>query len=56
MLTILLKKQRKIKKKSIKDIKVSLKKKNKKWEYGCEWYKNLTDTERERLVEYGKHY
>ena len=41
----------------MKDIKVSLKKKkNIKQKYDCRQYKNLTETEKERLVEYRKRY
>ena len=41
----------------MKDVKIFLKKKNKKkWQYGCECYKNLSKNERLELVEYRKNY
>ena len=38
-----------------KDIKVSLKKKRKK-QYDCEWYKNVPEDEKQKLVEYSHYY
>ena len=43
-----------LQKKHMKDIKAFLKKKKKKWQYGCEWYKNLPGYEKEKLIEYRK--
>ena len=41
----------------MKDIKMSLKKKNKKErKYGGERYKKLSEDEKQKLVEYGKEY
>ena len=41
----------------MKCIKILLqKKKNKKREYGCERYKNLSEDEQQKLVEYRKRY
>ena len=43
--------------KCAKDIKIFLKKKKgKKQEYGCERYKNLSEDEKQKLVEYRKKY
>ena len=43
--------------KIMKDIKIFLKKKkNRKQVYGCEQYKNLSEFEKQRLVEYRKRY
>ena len=45
----------KLQKKVVKDIKVFLKKKKKKKrQYGCEHYKNLSENEKNKLVEYKK--
>ena len=44
-----------LQKKLVKDIKILLKKKmKKKWQYGCEHYKNLLEDEKQKLVEYKK--
>ena len=41
----------------VKDIKIFLKKKKKKkQQYGCEHYKNLSEDEKQRLVEYRRKY
>ena len=40
----------------IRDIKFFLKKRKKKQEYGPEQYKNLSEDEKQRLVEYRKSY
>ena len=44
-----------LQKKLVKDIKVFLKKKEKKQQYSCECYKNLSEDEEQRLVEYRKN-
>ena len=40
-------------KKLMEDIKIFLKKKQ-KWHYGCRCYKNLSEYEKQKLVEYRK--
>ena len=40
----------------MKDIKVFLEKKKKKKQYGLEWYKNLSEDEKPKLIEYRKKY
>ena len=40
----------------VKDVKIFLKKKNEKGEYGLTWYEKLSEDEKERLVEYRKRY
>ena len=43
-------------KKLVKDMKIFLKKKTKKQQYGRERYKNLSEDEKLKLVEYRKKY
>ena len=45
-----------LQKKLVKDIKIFLKKKRKKWQYGCKRYKNLSKYEKQKPVEYRKKY
>ena len=46
-----------LQKKLVKDIKIFLKmKKKKKRQYGREWYKNLWEVEKQKLVEYRKNF
>ena len=49
--------KKRLQKKVLKDIKIFLKKKKKKkQQYGCERYKNLSEDEKQKLVEYRKKY
>ena len=49
--------KKRLQKKLTKDIKILLKKKNKKkQQYGCESYKNLLEDDKQKLVEYRKKY
>ena len=41
-------------KKLVKDIKIVLKRKRKKQQYGCERYKNFSEYKKQRLLEYRK--
>ena len=34
---------------------LSVLEKNKKWQYGLEWYKSLSEDEKQRLVKYEKN-
>ena len=44
-----------LQKKFLKDVRVFLrKKKGKKWQYGCERYKNLPEDEKQKLIELQK--
>ena len=44
-----------LQKKFLKDVRVFLtKKKEKKWQYGCERYKNLPEDEKQKLIELQK--
>ena len=45
------KRKEKILKSIVKDVKIFLKKKNRKWEYGHERYRNLSKTEKQKQVE-----
>ena len=45
-----------LQKKLVKDIKVFIKKKKKKQQYGCKGYKNLSEDEKQKLLEYRKNY
>ena len=44
------------KKRLVKDIKIYLKKKKKKQQYGCKHYKNFSEDAENKLVEYGNKY
>ena len=48
------KNKERLQKKLVKDIKIFLKKKRKKWQYGCERYKNLSKDEKQKPVEHRK--
>ena len=51
------KKNRRLQKKLVKDIKIFLKKlKKKKQQYGCERYKNRSEDKKQKLFEYRKKY
>ena len=50
------KNKKRLQKKLVKDIKIFLKKKKKKQQYGCERYKNLSEEKKQKLVEYRKKY
>ena len=52
--TTKIKKSKIYKKRHVKDIKSYSKEGNKKWQYGRERYKNFTEDEKQRLVEYRK--
>ena len=41
-------------KKSSQKISKSFYRRKKKWQYGCEHYKNLSEDEKQKLVEYRK--
>ena len=49
------KNKKRLQKKLVKDIKIFLKKKKKKQQYGCERYKNLSEEKKQKLVEYRKN-
>ena len=56
-LNVIMKIKKDCKKNLVKDIKIFLKKKKKKQqEYGCERYKNLSENEIQKFVEYRKKY
>ena len=56
-LNIIKKIKKERKRKLVKDIKIFLKKKKKKKrQYGLECYKNLSDDEKQKLIEYRKKY
>ena len=50
-------KSKRLKKSLVQGIKILLKKKkNKKWEYGHERYKNLSEDEKQKLIEHRKRH